>query len=209
MGSRTALISVFDKTGIVEFAQSLVELDFNLIASGGTAKKLKAAGLEVMNVADLVGGEPIFGHRVVTLSREVHAGLLARDCDEDRAELDALGVPFIDLVCVDCYPLEAEIAKPDASLDSVIESTDIGGPTMLRAGAKSGRIVLCKVEQRQVVIDWLRDRMPNTGVFLNALAGEAEMYCAEYTLVSACYRLKGNADEWQVLHSDIIRQSLT
>src|SRR5882672_5380967 len=98
---KTALISVYNKQGIVDFAKQLVELDFKILASGGTAKVLADAGIEVTDVASLVGGGPILGHRVVTLSREVHAGLLARYVAEDRAELDKLKIPFIDLVCVD------------------------------------------------------------------------------------------------------------
>lgn len=189
-----ALLSVFDKTGIVEFAKSLVALNFKLIASGGTARKLMEAGLEVLLVQDLVGGDEILGHRVVTLSREVHAGLLARQIDTDIAELKKLGVPFIDLVCVDCYPLRDAVADPEATLESVIESTDIGGPTMLRSAAKGNRIVLCKNEQRQQVIDWLLNEMPDHDEFVNQLAATAEGYCADYILESARYRSGGKID---------------
>src|SRR5437870_5452477 len=87
---KTALISVYNKEGIVEFARQLVSLDFKILASGGTAKTLSDAGIEVTDVATLVGGGPILGHRVVTLSREIHAGLLAKDDDKDRAELERL-----------------------------------------------------------------------------------------------------------------------
>ena len=146
--TRTALISVFDKTGIEEFAKELVSLGWNIYSSGGTAKALSSAGIPVTDVGTLVG-EPILGHRVVTLSREIHAGLLARaDVPEDLEELDKLGVPLFDLVCVDLYPLAAEIAKRDATPESVIEKTDIGGPTMLRSAAKSRRIVISQAQQR-------------------------------------------------------------
>ena len=107
----TALISVYNKEGIVEFAKELADLGFKILASGGTAKVLAEAGIEVTDVATIVGGGPILGHRVVTLSREIHAGLLARDTDEDRAELERLKIPWIDLVCVDLYPLEEAIAE--------------------------------------------------------------------------------------------------
>jgi AICAR transformylase/IMP cyclohydrolase PurH (only IMP cyclohydrolase domain in Aful) len=109
--TKTALISVFNKQGIVEFAKELVALDFKILASGGTAKELSSAGIEVTDVASLVGGGAILGHRVVTLSREVHAGLLARDIPEDRAELEKNNIPWIDLVCVDLYPLQEEINR--------------------------------------------------------------------------------------------------
>src|SRR3989344_785343 len=97
---KTALISVYNKNGIIEFAQELIDLGWNILASDGTAKILKEAGFSVLNVSDLVGA-PILGHRVVTLSREIHAGLLAKD--EDAVELNNLGIRRIDLVCVDFY----------------------------------------------------------------------------------------------------------
>src|SRR5947209_11381690 len=125
---KTALLSVYDKKGIVEFAKELVGLGFRILASGGTAKVLIENGIEVTDVTSLVGGGPILGHRVVTLSREVHAGLLAQDNAADRKELSDLKIPFIDLVCIDLYPLQEEIAKPTATRESVIEKTDMGGP---------------------------------------------------------------------------------
>ncbi|MGH2717238.1 MAG: bifunctional phosphoribosylaminoimidazolecarboxamide formyltransferase/IMP cyclohydrolase, partial [Actinomycetota bacterium] len=119
--ARSALLSVYDKTGIVDFAQGLVALGWRIYSSGGTAAALQASGVAVTDVAELVGGGAILGHRVVTLSREVHAALLARPTAEDLAELESLGIPFIDLVCVDLYPLAAEIANPEATPESVIE----------------------------------------------------------------------------------------
>ena len=146
---RTALLSVYNKAGIIDFAKDLISLDFKILASGGTAKHLTDAGVPVEDVANLIGarlpdgqGGAILGHRVVTLSREVHAGLLAKDNAEDRKELKNLRIPFIDLVCVDLYPLEDEIKNPKATRESVIEKTDIGGPAMLRSGAKGGRITI-------------------------------------------------------------------
>src|SRR3989338_2815698 len=108
---KTALLSVYNKDGIVEFAKELVNLDFKIYGSSGTVKTLVSSGVEASDVADLAGGGPILGHRVVTLSREIYAGLLARDNDEDNQELKKLNIPRIDLVCVDLYPLEEEIEK--------------------------------------------------------------------------------------------------
>ena len=108
---RVALLSVYDKSGIVEFAKQLARFNFKLYASGGTFKTLQDGGVESSDVADLIGGGAILGHRVVTLSREIYAGLLARNVDEDIQELKKLGIPRIDLVCVDLYPLEEEIGK--------------------------------------------------------------------------------------------------
>jgi len=183
---RTALLSVFHKDGIVEFATSLVEMGWQLLASGGTAKALAAAGLPVRDVAELVG-EPLLGHRVVTLSREVHAGLLAKDTPEDRAEIGRLNIPFIDLACVDIYPLQAEIANPDRTRESVIEKTDIGGPTMLRSAAKGRRIVVCDPTDRQPVIDWLRADKPDEDAFVTKLVAKAETTVGSYCLASGHY----------------------
>lgn len=183
-----ALISVYDKTGIEGFAEGLADLGWKIYASGGTASRLSAAGVPVTDVADLVGGQAILGHRVVTLSREVHSGLLAdKSRPEDLAELEALGIPVIDLVCVDMYPLETEIAKPDATAQDIIEKTDIGGPTMLRAAAKGRRIVLSAAEQRQPVLEWLRAGRPDEEAFIEQLVARAEYEVTRYTMNLATY----------------------
>lgn len=188
----TALLSVYSKEGIVDFARQLVELGWNIIASGGTAKTLTKAGIQVRDVADLVGGGPILGHRVVTLSREVHAGLLSRDSVDDLQEMERLGLPRIDMACVDLYPLQAEIGNPSSTRESVIEQTDIGGPTMLRSAAKGQRIVICDPADRQKVIDWLKAGQPSKEKFVQELAAKAEVVIADYCLASAMYHGKGD-----------------
>jgi phosphoribosylaminoimidazolecarboxamide formyltransferase/IMP cyclohydrolase len=187
MKQPTALLSVYNKEGIVEFAQMLVKYGYRIYSSGGTAMALQTADIPVTDVAQLVGGEAILGHRVVTLSREVHAGLLATNSADDLAELERLGVPFIDLVCVDLYPLAEEIAKPGSTPESVIEKTDIGGPTMLRSAAKGRRIVVGRPAERQLVLDWLEAGEPDSEAFRNELAGIAEYVVADYALRSASY----------------------
>jgi len=196
MKKKIALLSVYHKDGITEFTQNLIDLGFEILASGGTARHLVAAGLEAKDVASLVGGESILGHRVVTLSREVHAGLLAKRVDVDIQEMEKLGLPFIDLVCVDLYPLQAEINRPGSDLASVIEQTDIGGPTMLRSAAKGRRITVCDPVDRQRVIDWLKDGLPDEDEFLNELAAKAEYIVAEYCLISARYHSQGAYNGW-------------
>ncbi len=203
---KVALISVYDKTGIIDFAKDLISLDFKILASGGTAKHLKDAGVLVQDVAELVGEGAILGHRVVTLSREIHAGLLARDNGEDRKELDDLKIPFIDLVCCDLYPLEEEIAKytPSAQKvslgtspyigggrEGVIEKTDIGGPTMIRSGAKGRRIVICDPADQKKVLEWLKAGEPEREEFLNNLAAKAEAIVARYCSISSEYHSGG------------------
>lgn len=194
MKQRTALLSVYDKTGIAEFAQGLADLGWHIYSSGGTAKVLAAAGISVTDVAELVGGGAILGHRVVTLSREVHAGLLAQDNAADRAELESLGIPFIDLVCGDLYPLEAEIARPGSTPESVIDQTDMGGPAMLRSAAKGRRITVASPATRTKVLEWLRAGEPDAATFCNQLAAEAESVVAAYVLASARYTSRGNFD---------------
>ena len=183
-----ALLSVYHKDGVVEFAEELCELGWDLVASGGTAKALSDAGIAVKDVADLVGGGAILGHRVVTLSREVHAGLLADlTKPEDLKEMQDLNIPIIDLVCCDLYPLTEEIAKPDATPESVREKTDIGGPTMLRSGAKGRRIVVCDPADRSRVITWLKDGKPDEEKFLQELAAKVERTISDYCKASADY----------------------
>lgn len=183
---KNALLSVYHKDGIVEFAKALAELGFTIYASGGTFKHLTSNGITALPVADLVGGEAILGHRVVTLSREVHVGLLAKSTPEDVKELADLAIPRLDLVCIDLYPLEAEIAKPGSTRESVIEQTDIGGPTMIRSAAKGGRIVICDPDDRQKVIDWLKAGEPTNG-FADELCAKGEFTIAKYCMASARY----------------------
>lgn len=183
--SLNALISVYDKSGLAEFAAALVKLGFNIYASGGTAKAIAKAKIPVTDIAELVGGKTILGHRVVTLSREIHAGILADKARE--AELKKLGIPRFDLVCVDMYPLVETINKKAATEADVIEKTDIGGPTLLRAAAKGRRIVICRPEQRIIVLEWLKAGRPDETNFLRALAAVAEFEVAKYAFASAKY----------------------
>jgi len=183
---KNALLSVYHKDGIVEFAQALVELGFTIYASGGTFKHLLINSINAVPVSDLVGGEAILGHRVVTLSREVHAGLLAKNTEADIAELATLAIPRLDLVCVDLYPLEAEIAKPGSTRESVIEQTDIGGPTMIRSGVKGGRLVVCDPKDRERVIQWLKAGGPGN-IFVDELGAKGEFTIARYCMASAGY----------------------
>jgi phosphoribosylaminoimidazolecarboxamide formyltransferase / IMP cyclohydrolase len=182
-----ALISVFNKEGILEFAEGLHELDVNVYASGGTAKVISEAGVPVTDVSELVGGKAILEHRVVTLSREIHAGLLAdQRSDMHVQELERLGIPLLGVVCVDMYPLrqavEDGLDEPD-----VIEKTDVGGPTMLHSAAKGRRVVLSRQNQRRTVLEWLREGQPDEENVLRTLAAIAEQEVASYIGESARY----------------------
>src|SRR5574341_1611446 len=132
-----AVLSVHNKTGIVEFAQGLSSLGWTLLASGGTAKLLRENGLTVTEVADYTRSPEILGGRVKTLHPAIHGGLLARPTEADRAELIKLGWDTIDLVAVNLYPFERIIAQPGVALAEAIENIDIGGVTLIRAAAKN------------------------------------------------------------------------
>jgi len=192
---KTALISVYYKEGVEKFAKNLVDLGWKILASGGTAKYLAEHGIKVKDVAEVVGGKAILGHRVVTLSREIHAGLLARRGNKgDLGELGKLGIPFIDLVCVDLYPLEVAIAKPDANYEAVIEATDIGGPTLLRSAAKGRRIVICDPRDRKNVIKKLKTNGDLNEKERRKLAAKAEYIVARYCLESAKFHSEEKYD---------------
>ena len=138
--ARLALISVSDKTGVVEFARGLSDLGFGLLSTGGTASALREAGLEVTDVSDHTGFPEIMDGRVKTLHPKVHGGLLGR-AGEDDALMAELGIPRISLLALNLYPFEKVTANPDCSFEDAIENIDIGGPAMLRSAAKNFRSV--------------------------------------------------------------------
>lgn len=133
----TAILSVHNKAGLVEFARGLAELGWTLLASGGTAKLLRDTGISVTEVADYTKSPEILKGRVKTLHPAIHGGLLARTTDEDRDQLLDLGWGYIDLVAVNLYPFEETVAQPNVSYADAIENIDIGGVTLIRAAAKN------------------------------------------------------------------------
>jgi phosphoribosylaminoimidazolecarboxamide formyltransferase / IMP cyclohydrolase len=144
---KQALISVSDKSGIVDFARSLSALGVKILSTGGTAKLLAEAGLSVTEVADYTGFPEMLDGRVKTLHPKVHGGLLARrDLPEHMAALETHGIPTIDLVVVNLYPFVATVSKEECTLEDAIENIDIGGPTMLRSAAKNHRDVTVVVD---------------------------------------------------------------
>lgn len=154
-----ALISVSDKTGIVELARALHALNIGLISTGGTAKLLAEQGLPVKEVAEVTGFPEMLDGRVKTLHPKVHGGLLARrDVPEHMAALQAHGIDTIDLLVVNLYPFEATVAQADCTLEDAIENIDIGGPAMVRSAAKNWKdvAVLTDANQYPAVLDELR-----------------------------------------------------
>jgi phosphoribosylaminoimidazolecarboxamide formyltransferase/IMP cyclohydrolase len=132
-----ALFSVSDKSGLVEFARGLHALGWDFLASGGTARALREAGLRVKDVAEYTGSPEILGGRVKTLHPAVSGGLLARATEADAADLARIKASYIDLVVCNLYPFQQTIANADATLEEAIENIDIGGVTLIRAAAKN------------------------------------------------------------------------
>jgi phosphoribosylaminoimidazolecarboxamide formyltransferase/IMP cyclohydrolase len=132
---RRALISVSDKSGIVEFARELAEQGVELLSTGGTCRLLREEGLSVVEVSDHTGFPEMMDGRVKTLHPKIHGGILGRRGTDD-AIMAEHGIPPIDLVVVNLYPFEATVANPDCSMEDAVENIDIGGPTMVRAAAK-------------------------------------------------------------------------
>ena len=132
-----AILSVYDKMGLVGFGKQLAKLGFELVASGGTARTLRDAGLIVRDVSAITGAPEMLGGRVKTLHPAVHGGILARDIDSDQDDLDANGIKPIDMVVCNLYPFSETVSKSDSTLDEAIEQIDIGGVTLLRAAAKN------------------------------------------------------------------------
>ena len=181
---RRALISVADKSGVVEFAQGLCKLGIEVVSTGGTAAALAEGGVPVRSVEDLTGASEILGGRVKTLHPKLHAGLLAIRDDPEHAEtIEREGIEPIDLVCTNLYPFERTVARRGVSDAEVIENIDIGGPAMIRAAAKNHRFVAVVV--RPESYDAVLAELEETGGEVSGetrhwLANEAFAYTARY-----------------------------
>jgi len=153
-----ALLSVSDKTGLVDFARGLTSLGIPLLSTGGTYRTLVDAGITVRTVEDYTGSPEVMDGRVKTLHPRVHGGLLAR-AGKDDADLARLGAELIDLVAVNLYPFEKTLEKPDAAFQELIENIDIGGPSMLRSAAKNHErvTVVCDTADYALVLEELRE----------------------------------------------------
>lgn len=218
-----ALISVYDKNGIVDFAHKLRKLGYRLISSGGTFRTLYKQNVPVEPVEDIrkrsllirmirdahkgdchsvmtasciddmqikkdakvASLAEMLGHRVATLHAEIHGGLLATE--GMIAELETLAIPWIDFLCVDFYPLIEEISRPDSTHQSIIEKMDIGGPTMVHSAIKGGRIVVCCPEDREPVLDVLKNGGGSDVKWRQQLAAKALSTTVEYYSAMAHY----------------------
>jgi phosphoribosylaminoimidazolecarboxamide formyltransferase / IMP cyclohydrolase len=186
---RRALLSVSDKTGIVEFARGLAELGVELISTGGTARELEAADVAVRSITDLTGFPEIMDGRVKTLHPKLYAGLLARrDEPSHMVAADDQDIEFVDLVCVNLYPFEAVAAQRGAAEHEIIENIDIGGPTMIRAAAKNFAFsaVISSPESYDAVLQELSESDGRLSMSTREnLAAEAFSYTARYDLAIA------------------------
>lgn len=156
--SRRAILSVYDKTGLVDMGQALATMGWELVASGGTAGALRQVGLDVLDVSEVTGAPEMLGGRVKTLHPVVHGGILARQTEVDREELARLGIPYVDLVVCNLYPFVKTVSQPGVTVAEAVEQIDIGGVTLLRAAAKNfGRVtVVCDPADYGMVLDGLR-----------------------------------------------------
>ena len=190
--ARLALLSVSNKTGIIDLARSLVEeFDFDLISSGGTAQALKDAGLPVTKVADYTGSPEILGGRVKTLNPRIHGGILdRRNTPQDITDLENNQIRPIDLVVVNLYPFEETIAKPGVTLLEAVEQIDIGGPAMLRASSKNFAhlAVLCDPAQYDEYLQELRQNNGQASLdFRQKAALKGFSHTASYDQAIASY----------------------
>ncbi|WP_203364325.1 bifunctional phosphoribosylaminoimidazolecarboxamide formyltransferase/IMP cyclohydrolase [Bacillus sp. REN10] len=195
---KRALISVSDKSGIVDFAKELAALDIEIISTGGTKKMLEEANVPVMSVSDVTGFPEILEGRVKTLHPFIHGGLLAkRDQADHVKQMEEQNIAPIDIVCVNLYPFQQTIAKPDVTVEDAIENIDIGGPTMLRAAAKNHEYVTVVVDAADYdqVLAELKAEGQTTKETRRKLAAKVFRHTASYDAMIAKYMTELTGEE--------------
>ena len=193
-----ALLSVYDKTGIVEFSKQVASAGYELLSTGGTHSSLSEGGLKVEQVADYTGSPEILEGRVKTLHPTIYAGLLARrDSSDHMDELKNQGIDSIDLVVVNLYPFVETVSKPNVTLADALENIDIGGPTMLRAASKNFPSVAVVVDPADYA--WVGQKLSEGGLTIDdrrGLAAKAFNHVSTYDAAVTKYLLKSDsADE--------------
>ena len=191
--NKRALVSVSNKTGLVDFVKGLQTAGWEIIATGGTMKLLRDSGLEVINISDVTGFPEICDGRVKTLHPKVHGGLLARRDDESHLEaLRENSIEFIDMVCVNLYPFRRTIANPDVTMEDAVENIDIGGPSMLRSAAKNFKdvTVVCDPSDYERIIAEIEASGNTTVETRLELSAKAYTHTAEYDACIATYMRK-------------------
>lgn len=185
-----ALISVSDKTGVVEFAKGLVALGWEILSTSGTMKLLKESGVPVTSVSDVTGFPEICDGRVKTLHPKIHGALLARrDIQEHMKELKDNDIETIDLVCVNLYPFRETIAKPNVTMEDAVEHIDIGGPSMLRSAAKNWEsvTVVCNPADYETILSEIKAGGNTTRETRLQLSAKAYTHTAEYDMAISTY----------------------
>ncbi len=185
-----ALISVSDKTGVVEFAKGLVALGWEILSTSGTMKLLKESGVPVTSVSDVTGFPEICDGRVKTLHPKIHGALLARrDMPEHMKELKDNDIETIDLVCVNLYPFRETIAKPNVTMEDAVEHIDIGGPSMLRSAAKNWEsvTVVCNPADYETILSEIKAGGNTTRETRLQLSAKAYTHTAEYDMAISTY----------------------
>ncbi|MDR0855451.1 MAG: bifunctional phosphoribosylaminoimidazolecarboxamide formyltransferase/IMP cyclohydrolase [Christensenellaceae bacterium] len=194
---KRALLSVFDKSGIAEFAGNLEKLGYEIVSTGGTLSYLRKEGINAVNISDITGFKECLDGRVKTLHPVVHAGILAMRANKEHMEqIEALGIAPIDVVAINLYPFKATISKENVELQEAIENIDIGGPTMLRAAAKNFQdvYVICDPQDYSTVIDELKAGSQSLGTKFN-LMYKVYQHTAYYdTLIATYLRSKLNIE---------------
>ena len=188
-----ALVSVSDKTGLVDFVKGLVDLGWEIIATGGTQKLLEKEGVKTIGISEVTGFPEILDGRVKTLHPKVHGGILARrDVPAHMETLKENQVETIDLVCVNLYPFRQTIAKEGVTLEDAIENIDIGGPSMVRSAAKNWRdvTIVCNPADYDTVLAELREKGTTTPETRLKLSAKAYTHTAEYDACIATYMRK-------------------
>jgi phosphoribosylaminoimidazolecarboxamide formyltransferase/IMP cyclohydrolase len=195
---KKAIISVSDKTGIVEFAKALTDLNYEILSTGGTAKALKEAGLPVTMVSDYTGFPEMMDGRVKTLHPKIHAGLLAlRENEDHMKQMQEQGIDLIDIVVINLYPFQETISREGVSLEEAIENIDIGGPTMLRAAAKNYRsvAVITQPGDYQEIINELQASGEISSETRSKLGVKVFQHTAKYDTAIETYLTKQVMDE--------------
>ena len=198
MAIKRALLSVSDKTGIVELAKFLHSVGVEIISTGGTMKAIKEAGIPVTYVSDVTGFPEMMDGRVKTLNPKIHGGILAvRNNPEHMKDMEKNGIKPIDLVVVNLYPFQATIAKPNVTEAEAIENIDIGGPAMLRAAAKNFRdvIIITNPARYTSLIAMLSQYGDADIKTRKILAKEAFAHTAEYDTAISTYLAKQIAND--------------
>lgn len=196
---KRALVSVSDKTNLVPFVSSLVELGYEIISTGGTKKALEAAGIKTIGISEVTDFPEIMDGRVKTLHPKVHGALLCvRDNPDHVRQIEELGIPYIDLVCVNLYPFKETVQKPGVSHEEIIENIDIGGPSMLRSASKNYKFipVLCDPSDYDAVVKELRENGETSLTTREYLAAKVFRHTASYDTMIASYLTERTGEKY-------------